>query len=144
MARGIGVAVAGCGEWGRNHVRALAATPGVRLLHVADPRADRRDVARGLAPAAAVSESLRPGLEDDDVSAVVVCAPSPQHAPLAREALAAGKHVLVEKPLAPTVEEAEDLVARARRAKRTLMVGHLLLYHPAVAHLKGLVERGAL
>jgi predicted dehydrogenase len=144
MARGIGVAVAGCGEWGRNHVRALAAMPGARLLHVTDPRADRREVARGLAPHAAVSDALDPALEDDAVEAVVVCAPSPQHAPLARAALDAGKHVLVEKPLAPTVAEAEDLVARAKRAKRTLMVGHLLLYHPAVAHLKGLVRRGAL
>ena len=144
MARGIGVAVAGCGEWGRNHVRALAAMPGARLLHVVDPREDRREVARGLASGAAVSDTLGPALADDEVEAVVVCAPSPHHAPLAREALAAGKHVLVEKPLAPTVAEAEDLVARANRAKRTLMVGHLLLYHPAVAHLKALVQRGAL
>ena len=91
-----------------------------------------------------MADSIAPALADPRVSALVVCAPSPFHAPLARAALEAGKHVLVEKPLAPTVAEAEDLVLRAKKARRVLMVGHLLLYHPAVRLLKGLVSRGAL
>jgi predicted dehydrogenase len=140
----LGFAVAGCGEWGRNHVRALASLPGVRLLHVADPAEARRAVAAGLAPTASIDEDLEPALADPAVTAVVIAAPGPRHAPLAKAALEAGKHVLVEKPLATTTAEAKDLVARAKRVHRTLMVGHLLLYHPAVAHLKRLVARGEL
>ncbi len=144
MSARVGVAVAGCGEWGRNHVRVLASLPGARLLHVADPGAARREVAAGLAPDATVSPDLEPALADPRVLAVVIASPSPTHAPLARAALAAGKHVLVEKPLAPSVAEAEDLAARASRAGKVLAVGHLLLHHPAVRHLHGLVRRGAL
>lgn len=144
MSARVGVAVAGCGEWGRNHVRALATLPGARLLHVADPAPARRELAAALAPEAAVAEDLGPALADPKVRAVVIASPSPTHAPLARAALAAGKHVLVEKPLAPSVAEAEDLAARARKAGAVLVVGHLLLHHPAVRHLHGLVGRGAL
>ena len=89
----IGVAVAGCGEWGRHHVRALASLPGARLLHVADPDASRRGVAAELAPEAAIADSIAPALADPRVGALVVCAPSPFHAPLARAALDAKKHV---------------------------------------------------
>jgi predicted dehydrogenase len=140
----LGIAVSGCGEWGRNHVRVLAALPGVRLLHVADPREDRREVARALAPAAHVAASIEPALADPAVDAVVVCSPSPTHAPVGRAALDAGKHLFVEKPLATSVADAEDLVARARAGRRTLMVGHLLLYHPAVRFLERFVRSGRL
>src|SRR5262245_53031495 len=143
MAR-IGIAVAGCGEWGRNHVRVLAGLPGAKLLHVADPDPARRAVAATLAPEATVSDSLDPALADPRVQAVAVSSPSPTHAPIGRQVLDAGKDLFVEKPLAPTLADAEDLAARAKQAGRILMVGHLLLYHPAVRHLKRLLERGGL
>jgi predicted dehydrogenase len=140
----IGVAVAGCGEWGRNHVRALAALPGVRVLHVADPDPARQELARTLVPSASVGDHLDAALADPNVSVVAIASPSPTHVPLARRALDAGKHVMVEKPLAPTTAEAADLVARAKKAGRLLGVGHLLLHHPAVRHLKRLIDRRAL
>jgi predicted dehydrogenase len=140
----LGVAVAGCGEWGKHHVRVLASMPGARVLHVADPSEARRAVALGLAPGAAAAPDLAPALADPRVVAVVIASPSPTHAPLAKAALEAGKHVLVEKPLAVTVAQAEDLERRAKKARRVLMVGHLLLHHPAVRHLKQLVDRGGL
>ena len=130
------VAVAGAGEWGRNHVRTLAALPGVDLAWVIDPDPARREAAQALAPRARVVAEDTEALADRRLEAVVVASPSPTHAPVARAALAAGKHVLVEKPLAPTTAEALDLLRRARAAKRLLCVGHLLLYHPAMAHLK--------
>lgn len=141
MTPSIGIAVAGCGEWGRNHVRVMATIPGARLLHVADPNPARREAAQALAPGATVSESIEPALTDPRVEAVVVASPSPTHAPIGRAAIAAGKDLLVEKPLAPTVAEATDLARRAKRAGRVLVVGHILLHHPAVHHLHGVVSR---
>jgi UDP-2-acetamido-3-amino-2,3-dideoxy-glucuronate N-acetyltransferase len=83
-------------------------------------------------------------LEDRAVAAVAIAAPAAQHAALARQALAAGKDVFVEKPLALTVREAEELVALAEAKKRVLMVGHLLEYHPAIRKLAALVAGGEL
>jgi predicted dehydrogenase len=140
----IRVAVAGAGEWGRNHVRALATLPGVSLDWVADPSEEARRLAAPLAPRARVVEDAAEALADPRLDALVVASPSPSHGPLARAALRAGKHVLVEKPLAPTSEEAWDLVGRAARARRVLLVGHLLLHHPAVRRLKRLVDGGSL
>jgi predicted dehydrogenase len=138
----IRAAVAGCGEWGRNHVRALASMPGVRLEWVIDPDPARREDAARLAPGARVTGDEAEAFRDPRLDVVVVASPSPTHAPVAGAALAAGKHVLVEKPLAPTSAEAEALVAQARRAKRLLSVGHLLLYHPAMTALKRFVSAG--
>jgi len=79
-----------------------------------------------------------------DVQAVVVASSAVSHSPVARTLLDAGKDVYVEKPLALGVADAEDLVGRARRGNRILMVGHLLIHHPAVRYLKGMVDRGEL
>jgi predicted dehydrogenase len=79
-------------------------------------------------------------LADPDLDAVAIATPVPTHAPLARRALAAGKHVFVEKPLAQSLADAEQVVADAREHDRTLMVGHLLEYHPGVERLKELVD----
>jgi predicted dehydrogenase len=138
----IRVAVAGAGDWGRNHVRTLAALPGVDLAWVIDPDERRREDARALAPKARIVADDGEALRDRRLDAVVVASPSPSHYPVARAALEAGKHVLVEKPLAPTSEEAADLVRRAKRVDRHLAVGHLLLYHPAMPHLKRFVADG--
>jgi predicted dehydrogenase len=116
--------------------------PGVRLDWIVDPDPERRAQALLLAPGARATGDEREAFGDPRLDVVVVSSPSPTHAPLAAAALEAGKHVLVEKPLAPTSEEAEDLVRRAKRAKRLLSVGHLLLYHPAMVHLKRFVTGG--
>jgi UDP-2-acetamido-3-amino-2,3-dideoxy-glucuronate N-acetyltransferase len=78
------------------------------------------------------------------VNAIVIATPSPTHAPLALQALAGGKDVLVEKPMALTVTEGEQLVDTARRWSRVLMVGHVLEYHPAIRRLQSLMSEGAL
>src|SRR5436309_8178935 len=79
-------------------------------------------------------------LADDSLEAVIVATPVVTHAELAKRALEAGKHVLVEKPPALTGAEVEDLVATAEERGRVLMPGHLLLYHPGVGRLKELIE----
>lgn len=136
------VAVAGAGEWGRNHVRTLASLPGADLAWVIEPDPARRQAAQALAPKARVVAHEAEALADRRLEALVIASPSPTHGAVARAALAAGKHVLVEKPLAPTSDEALDLVRRARRARRLLSVGHLLLHHPAMPHLKRFVSDG--
>jgi predicted dehydrogenase len=83
-------------------------------------------------------------LADPETDAVVVATPVPTHADVATRVLAAGKHCFVEKPLAQSVSDAERVVAAARASDRTLMVGHLLEYHPGVNQLKALADSGEL
>ncbi len=140
----IHVAIAGAGAWGLNHVRDLASMRGVRLRWIVEPDEVRREGAGRLAKGARLSDRLEPALEDERVDALVIASPTPTHVPLARAALRAGKHVLVEKPLAETAREASQLVSLARRAGRILAVGHLLRYHPAVTALERVMRSGRL
>jgi UDP-2-acetamido-3-amino-2,3-dideoxy-glucuronate N-acetyltransferase len=137
MAR---VAVIGCGHWGKNLVRNFAELGS--LAAVCDADAER---ARHLgAEHGASALSWEAVLGEAAIDAVAIAAPAPLHHPLARQALEAGKHVFVEKPLALTAGQAQDLIAVSRDKGRTLMVGHLLHYHPAFVALKGLVASGRL
>jgi len=83
-------------------------------------------------------------LADDDVDAVIIATETPSHYSLAMEALRAGKHVFVEKPMAQTSEEAQSLVKESQSQNRKLMVGHLLLYHPAFLYVRDLIHSGDL
>jgi predicted dehydrogenase len=140
----LGIAVIGAGAWGLNHVRAVESSSSCRLVAVVDPSAAARAGARTIAPRAAVYEAAPPALVDLDVDAVIIAAPAPLHAELARAALARGKHVLVEKPLAMSLADAERVAAAAASADRTFMIGHLMVYHPAVVRLRELVRAGVL
>ncbi len=137
----IRVAVAGAGLWGRNHVRVLASLPGADLRWVIDPDPKRLEAARAIAPDAALARHVDEALADETLDALVIASPGPTHGALARAALQADKHVLVEKPLTPTAEEAWSLVRLARRRNLVLGVGHLLLYHPALRVLQRAVSQ---
>ena len=136
----IHVAVAGAGQWGRNHVRTLASMRGVHLAWVVDPEPARLEAAAALAPRAQLTSDLDEALADPKVTALVVASPGPTHHVVARAAIAAGKHVLVETPLTTCVDTSRDLVRRAKRAGVLLGVGHLLVHHPAVRALKRATE----
>jgi predicted dehydrogenase len=140
----IRLAVVGVGAWGVNHVRAFARSKGAEVAAVCDPLAAARDRALALAPRARAEERFEGVLEDRSIDAVVLATPAVAHARMARAALAAGKHVLVEKPLALSAADAADVVAAADAAGRVLMVGHLMLYHPAVDRLRRMVGDGEL
>ncbi|MBS1838539.1 MAG: Gfo/Idh/MocA family oxidoreductase, partial [Actinobacteria bacterium] len=137
---GLGVAVIGCGYWGRNLVRTFAQLGA--LVAVVDADADNAAMlaSQHSVPARTLDEVLAA----PDVDAVVVAAPAKDHAALAVRALEAGKHVFVEKPLALDVAEAEQVVAVAQRSGLTLMVGHLLQYHPAFLAVRSMVDDGRL
>jgi predicted dehydrogenase len=138
------LAVIGGGGWGRNHVRNFAEIPSCRLKTVCD--LNEKTLAAHLAAhkSIGVTTDARQVFADPQVHAVVIATDAPSHYRLACEALDAGKHVLVEKPMSLAPADAEDLVRRAETAKRILMVGHLLEYHPCVLQLKDLVDRGQL
>jgi UDP-2-acetamido-3-amino-2,3-dideoxy-glucuronate N-acetyltransferase len=143
----IRIGLVGAGNWGRNYVKNLAAL-GV-LGVVCDASSARMD-----AVAADYPEADYPDLRFtckveelaamDDIAGVVVATPTEHHYNVARTLLAAGKSCLVEKPLTDSPETARELCELAEAKGVTLMVGHVLLYHPAVEALRGLIESGAL
>jgi predicted dehydrogenase len=142
--RPVGVAVVGCGYWGPNLIRNFAtcdASTVVGLCDLSDATLERAGV---LCPAARRTRDYASLLADADVEAVAIATPVHSHAPLAAAALRAGKHVLIEKPLAPSQKEAEALVRLAETCGRTLMVDHTFLYSPAVRRMKDLVDAGEL
>ncbi len=136
------VAVIGAGSWGRNHVRTLAALPEVELVAVCDLRDDRREAIRRQYPGVTVTGRSADALGLAD--AVVVATPSGSHAHLVQEALDHRLPVLVEKPFALSVRDAEALAELADRQQVPVVVGHLLLFHPAIERLKAMMDGGDL
>ena len=136
------VAVAGLGYWGPNLVRNFDDLTELAWLVDLDPELRERFAARY--PNAKVTGDLEDVLADDTVDAVVVATPVPTHYELAKRALEAGKHVMVEKPPAMHATEMDELVSLAAERDLVLMPGHLLLYHPGVLKLKELIDAGEL
>ncbi len=140
----VGIAVIGCGYWGSKHVRVFSELPNARLAMVADPSEARRAHVEHTYPNVPTVADYGDALRSDDVQGVVIATPVSTHYQLAREALLAGKDVLVEKPLTDNAAEARELCLLADRLGRVLMVGHTFMYHPAVEYMKGLVDSGVL
>jgi predicted dehydrogenase len=136
--------VLGAGNWGRNLVRTFAALPRVDLRLVVDVSSEARERAGAIAANIASAQDPEVALADPAIAAVAIATPAATHARLVTAALAAGKHVFVEKPLCLSVAEGAALREIAARAGRVLMVGHLLQYHPAIEKLKTLVHSGDL
>jgi len=135
---GLRIGVIGVGVMGSNHARVLAELPGVKLVGVADPDRKRCDqVARslGCASFSDAGELMRRG-----VDAVTIAAPTHLHRDIAIDCAARGIHVMVEKPIASTIEESRAIVAAARRAGVTLMVGHVERFNPAVQSIKRAIK----
>ncbi|MGD0334082.1 MAG: Gfo/Idh/MocA family oxidoreductase [Xanthobacteraceae bacterium] len=132
------VGVVGVGVMGSNHARVLSGIPGVHLVGIADPdRKQREVVARtlGCDAFADIDGLLRCGPD-----AITIAAPTHLHHDLALQCISRGVHLLVEKPIAPTVEEGHAIVAAAHRAGVTLMVGHVERFNPAVESMKRAIK----
>jgi predicted dehydrogenase len=136
------VGVVGLGYWGPNVVRNMSRV--ADLAWCCDLSAENRDRYAPQYPQARFTADFDDLLNDPAVDAIAVASSVPTHHPLGLRALAAGKHVFIEKPLAAGVADARELVAAAEAADRRLMVGHLLLFHPAVAAVRGLIDSGEL
>ncbi|MGQ9778247.1 MAG: Gfo/Idh/MocA family protein [Bacillota bacterium] len=136
------VGVIGAGNWGINIVRTLAKLGA--LAGVAEIQEETRARVAEEFPETPIYPDYEVLLAEAKIPAVAVATPAPTHYRIARAALAAGKDVFVEKPMAMTAAEAEELVGLAEETGRVLMVGHLLLYQPAVGFLKDYLDSGAL
>jgi predicted dehydrogenase len=140
----LGIGVVGAASWGRNVVRAFASTRGADLRGVCDLRPELLARVATQHPGVRVTPSYDDLLGDPEIGAIALAVDSGSHHRLARRALESGRHVFVEKPLALTVPDSEELCDVAERNGRTLMVGHLLLYHPGVVVAKQSIDGGEL
>lgn len=140
----IGVGVIGYGYWGPNLVRNFAEVPGSRVVAVSDLRPKRLAEVQARNPQIKTTADYRDLLADPMIDALVIATPVSSHFDLAMQALHAGKHVLLEKPMTATVEQGEQLLTEAERCGRVLMVDHTFVYTGAVRKIKELVEGGRL
>jgi predicted dehydrogenase len=134
----IRIGVVGVGVMGSNHARVLAGLSGVQVVGVVDPDPAQRALVNGALGCPAVKEL--DGLLKYDLDAVTIAAPTHLHREIALRCIARGIHVLVEKPIASTVEEGDDIIKAARRAGLTLMVGHVERFNPAVQAIKDAIR----
>ena len=140
----VGIAVVGAGAWGKNHIRVFSEIPNVHLKYVCDSDPSRLAKLQKSYPQSKMVENLNPILSDPEVKGVVIASSAISHFPLAKEALLGGKDILVEKPMALNVKDAEEMVKIAGERDRLLMVGHLLIYHSVFDRLKEIIDSGEL
>src|SRR5438876_12424286 len=138
----ITLAQIGCGYWGPNLLRNFSAQRGCCVKWVAEQSASRRAFVKDSFPNTQTTSDWEVVIGDAELQAVIIATPAHTHYALVKAALGAGKHVFVEKPLATSTSEADDLVALAAKAGRTLMTGHTFLYNAAVRHIKRLLDEG--
>ena len=137
MERAIGIAVVGTGYWGPGLARNLEALPEAELRHLVDLNEQRAQAVRDrLGSAAATHADFDRALSDPGVDGVVIATPGHTHFPLARQALLAGKHVFVEKPLATTLEHCRELEALSAERNLKVMVGHIFRFNAAATQVK--------
>ena len=134
----------GAGGWGKNHVRNYMAMSESYLHYICDRDDAIRDAMSTLYPSVHHVSDFQVILDDPAVEAVVIATHAPTHFELAEAALRSGRDVFVEKPLCLSGDSAATLCTLAEQHERILMVGHLLLYHPAVERLKRLIDDGEL
>ena len=136
----IHLGVIGAGYWGPNLVRNFATLPQCQVSVVCDQDRQALDRLRPFYPQIRFVSDWREVLGSHEIEAVVIATPTSTHYEIALEALRSDKDVFVEKPLASTVAEAEELSAEAEQRGKVLMVGHLMVYHPALVRLKALIQ----
>jgi predicted dehydrogenase len=134
------ILVAGCGHWGKNLVRNFAAIGA--LKYISDPN---KKLAQSMADQYQIEHiPYDQAIKSNEVEGVVIAAPAQFHAEMSISAMKLGKHVYVEKPLAMTQQEAEDMIQISKKYNVKLMVGHLLQYHPIFEKMKSIIHKGEL
>jgi UDP-N-acetylglucosamine 3-dehydrogenase len=137
------VAVIGTGFWGKNQARVFSQLPCVELVCVCDAN-EATATETGTQFQVPYTSKVDEVLSRKDVEAVTICTPTTTHKQVATQALTAGKHVLVEKPMTNTVSEGQELLSLAEKQGLRIMPGHIERFNPAVGHLKHLLDEGEL
>ena len=137
-------AVVGAGNWGRNIIRTMYQLLGDDLKYVCDLDDASLKRVKSTYPTIQTTRNFDELLSDDDIVGISIATSAPTHYKLAKAALEKGKHVYVEKPMTLGVEDAKELVALSEKTGKAVMVGHILVYHPAVRKLKDLIGSGEL
>jgi predicted dehydrogenase len=132
----------GCGYWGPNLLRNFSALSGCKVKYLVDPSPERRGFVGTEFPRTQAVPNIDIALDDPAITGVIVATPAGSHFELARRSLLAGKHVFVEKPLAQTVEQVDELEALSTERKLVVMTGHTFLYNAAVRYIKRMIESG--
>src|SRR3989338_7645847 len=141
----ITLAQIGAGAWGQNLLRTFSSISGCQIKICCEIREEIREtIHKNYRNQIQVTDNTEEVIQDPTIDAVVIATLPIMHASLAIRALEAGKHVFVEKPLALSIQEGEEMVRAAQKAGKILMVGHLLLYHPAIKKLKAYIQEGIL
>jgi predicted dehydrogenase len=138
----IRVAIVGCGYWGQNLIRNFAELADVEVAAVCDFNLNALARMKRRYPAVELRQDYQEILSDPRIHAVVIATPVSTHYPFARRALQAGKHVLVEKPLATSSQQVIDLMDLAEQHNRSLMVDHTFIYTGAVRHMRAMIDAG--
>ena len=138
------IGIIGIGGWGRNLLRTMRNLAGSNLIMACDLDSKRTAAAEKAYPGLKTTQRPEDILENDDIKAVVIATPPSSHYELASKAMKNGKDVLVEKPLALSVSDGEKLLKESEEQNRILMVGHIMVYHPATLYLRDLVKSGEL
>lgn len=136
------LAVLGCGRWGINHVKTAHRLFGEKLVLVSDIDPSASERIQKISDSIRFTTDLDEIINNRGINAVIVATPATTHYSITRNLLLSGKNVLVEKPITLELSEARELIAIAEEKKLKLMVGHVLLYHPAVRKLKELIDAG--
>jgi UDP-2-acetamido-3-amino-2,3-dideoxy-glucuronate N-acetyltransferase len=144
MYEGIKLAVIGCGRWGINHVKTAYSLLGAEYVAVCDTDEKSAEKIKSISPEIGFTTDLKLLLDNPSVNAIIIATPAETHYEIAKNALKNGKHVLVEKPITLRSGEANELVEIARENGKKLMVGHVLLYHPAIIKIKEMLNEGKL
>ena len=142
MEKVLNVGVAGCGYWGPNLIRNFSQLPDCRVKQVCDTEENRLAHMKKLYPSVVTTKAFEDLVKDKDLDAIVVATPVHLHYELAKKSLSAGKHTFIEKPMATSSAECEELVKLAEKNKLTLMVGHTFIYSSPVRRIKEIVDSG--
>jgi predicted dehydrogenase len=134
----------GCGYWGPNLLRNFSALKECHVKYAVDSSAERRAFVESNFPRTKCLDSWTPILADSEVTAIVIATPAGTHFQIARDALLAGKHVFVEKPLATTAAEVDELGRIAKERGLVVMAGHTFIYNAAVRYVKQMLDSGEL
>lgn len=140
----IRMAQIGVGYWGPNLLRNIVANNKCSVIAVADLSAERRDFVKGIYPSLRVTDKVDDVFNDPSIAAVIIATPVATHFDLAMRALAAGKHIFIEKPMARSVAEVDEIGRLANERNLVAMVGHTFLFNNAVRYVKKLIDSGEL